>query len=256
MNIQILGAHSNESKKTKCISFLVDDTIAVDAGAISSTLTIRKQKKLNAILLTHSHFDHIKDVPLFALNCFRMNKRIHIYALPSVISTIKKHFLNGQVYPELFALPVEKPTVNFHRIFPSQVCRIEKYEITAITVKHHGKTVGYQIRDNDGKSFFYTSDTGPGLKNCWNKISCQLLFIETSFPNRYEEYARETGHLTPKLLLTELKALQKIRGELPQIVVVHNDPLMENQIKKELADVATALGISITVASEGMKLRI
>ena len=256
MNILILGAHSGESKASRCISFLVDNTLAIDAGALTSSLALKDQKKINSILLTHAHFDHIKDIPLLALNSFRMKTRINIYALPQVNSTIKNHLFNGRVYPRLQELPAEKPTVSFHRIVPFQERIIEKLRVMAIPVNHHGSTVGYQVRDTEGKALFYTADTGPGLLDCWQHVSCQLLIIETTLPNDEEEFARETGHLTPSLLLTELKVLQQVQGELPRIVVVHNDPLMENQVKEELAEVATALGAPITIAREGMRFKL
>jgi ribonuclease BN (tRNA processing enzyme) len=256
MNIHILGAHSNESKTARCVSILVDNTLAIDAGALTSTLSLNNQRKINSILLTHVHFDHIKDIPLFALNSFRMNKRINIYALPIVNSTITMHLLNGQVYPELYGLPAEKPTVNFHRIVPLQERLIEKYRVLAIPVIHHGSTVGYQVCDSEGKGFFYTADTGPGLRDCWQHMLCQILIIETTLPNAQEDLARETGHLTPKLLRAELITLREVKQELPQIVVIHNDPLFENRVRKEIAEVAADLKIPITIADEGMRFKI
>lgn len=258
MKIQILGSHSNESKTSRCISFLVDNVLAIDAGALTSSLTLENQKKIKSILITHTHFDHIKDIPLLALNFYRMEKVINIFALPSVNSTIKNHLLNGAVYPQLHEIPGEKPTVRFHSIATFKARMIDNYSVTAIPVNHHGKTVGYQISDSKGKTFFYTSDTGPGLKHCWQHISfsCELLIIETSLPNSYEEYARETGHLTPKLLLKELLTLKRVHGRLPQIVIVHNDPLLEHEIKEELEEVAERIKTSITIAKEGMRLRL
>ncbi len=43
------------------------------------------------------------------------------------------------------------------------------------------------------------------LYDCWQCLSCDLLFIETTLLNSYEEYALETGHPTSKLLFAELK---------------------------------------------------
>lgn len=251
MNIHILGAHSNESKTTKCISFLIDNTLAIDAGAITSSLSLKEQEKIQHILVTHEHFDHIKDIPLFALNAFRMNKSFDVYALQSVISTVKKHLLNGQVYPSFQKIPAEKPTIKFHRIVPFHEQHIQKYKILAVPVNHDGNAVGYQISDNKGKVFFYTADTGPGLLDCWERISCQLLIIETSLPNIDKEYAIKTGHLTPELLLNELKVLKRIKKVLPRIVVVHNDPLYKAEIKEEIEKVAASLKTPITIAAEG-----
>lgn len=256
MEIKILGAHSSESKTTRCISFLIDNILAVDAGALAASLSLKNQKKIRAILLTHAHFDHIKDIPLLALNSYRMKTAVNIYSLPEVKSIIVAHLLNGRVYPELQKLPVEKPTVSFHRITPFRELKIEGYRVLAVPVNHDGNTVGCQVTDAEGKALFYTSDTGPGLADCWRHLSFQLLIIDTTFPNSYEEYARETGHLTSSLLYKELVTLRQVRGSLPRIVVIHRDPLLMNRIDKELAEVAAALDTPVTVAREGMRFRL
>lgn len=256
MEIKILGAHSNESKTSKCISFLIDNVLAIDAGGLTSSLSLKEQRKLKSILLTHDHFDHIKDIPLLALNFYRMKKRIRIYSRPEVFSTIKEHLLNGQVYPELQEIPLEEPTVNFSPIVPFRKHKIGKYIVTAIPVNHHVNTIGYRVRDDTGKTFFYTADTGPGLYDCWKNLSCELLFIETTLPNSYEDYARKTGHLTPNLLFAELTMLQELQGGLPRIVVVHNDPLLKNKLKREIAEVAKSLNTPITIATEGIRFRL
>jgi phosphoribosyl 1,2-cyclic phosphodiesterase len=254
MKIQILGAHASESKTARCISILVDGALAIDAGALASSLSLAGQKRLRAILLTHAHFDHIKDIPLVALNLYRMSSSIRVHALPEVNASIVKHLLDGKVYPLLQELPVHRPTVTFHNVTPYRERKIAGYRVLPVPVNHDGNTVGYQIGDGTGKAFFYTADTGPGLAECWRRLSFQLLIIDTTFPNSYEKYARFTGHLTSRLLLAELEELRKIRGSLPRVVVVHRDPLLENKTTRELADVAAVLGIKITVAGEGKRL--
>ncbi len=256
MKIDILGAHSTESKTTKCISILIDGVLAIDAGGLTSSLTLAGQKKLRAVIITHTHFDHIKDIPLVALNLYRMKASIDIYSLPQVGESIVKHFLDGKIYPRLHELPAEKPTVTFHDLSPYQEREIAGYTVLPVPVKHDGNTAGVQITDGRGKALFYTSDTGPGLADLWRHLSFQLLIIDTSLPNSYEKYARSTKHLTPKLLLGELTELRRIKGRLPRVVVIHRDPLLEKKTTEQLGDVATALGITITAAEEGMRLRL
>ena len=253
MKIRILGAHSSESKTSRCVSFLIDDTLAIDAGGLAASLSLANQKRLRAILLTHAHFDHIKDIPLVALNLYRMNTSVKVYSLPEVSTVIIDHLLNGEVYPLLQELPTHKPTVSFHNLTPYKEQEIEDYLVLAVPVNHEGNTVGYQVRNGEGKALFYTADTGPGLADCWRRLSFQLLIVDTTFPNSYEDYARDTGHLTPKLLFAELVELRNIKGSLPGIVVVHRDPLLEKKVERELAEVAAALDTSITVAREGMR---
>jgi hypothetical protein len=76
-------------------------------------------------------------------------------------------------------------------------------------------------------SAFFTGDIGPKLYDCWQRLSYNMLFIETTLPHSYGWYDRVTGHLTSKLLLAELKTLRRIRRELPQLVVIHNGLLLD-----------------------------
>ncbi len=62
------------------------------------------------------------------------------------------------------------------------------------------------------------------------------------------------GHLTPTLLKQELTSFRKLRGYLPQVVVVHLNPLLEEEIKAEIAAVAEDLNHPISVGYEGMQL--
>jgi ribonuclease BN (tRNA processing enzyme) len=253
MEIRILGAHGGESKTARCTSFLVDNTLAIDAGGLAANLPLRGQRRLESVLLTHAHFDHIKDIPLIALNLYRMNARIKVYSIPEVIAAVTNHLLDGTVYPLLQNLPADEPTVTFHKITPYQEQQIGAYRVLAVPVNHTVSTVGYQVVDGAGKALFYTADTGPGLAGCWEHLSFQLLIIDTTFPDSYEEYARDTGHLTPKLLKAELIALREVRGSLPHVITVHRDPLLEKEVEREIAGVATLLDIPIIVAREGTR---
>jgi ribonuclease BN (tRNA processing enzyme) len=123
-------------------------------------------------------------------------------------------------------------------------------------VNHFGTTVGYQVSDAQGKTIFYTADTGPGLSDCWKRVSPQLLFVDVTAPNAYEEFAKETGHLTPNLLEQELIVFREYKGYIPQVIAVHMGIELERKIKEELEAVAKALNASITMAREGMQIDI
>jgi cAMP phosphodiesterase len=256
LKIRILGAHNSETTVARCTAFVVDDTLAIDAGALTSSLTLEEQKQIDSLLVTHAHLDHIKDIPLLALNFFRMDTRIKIYSSQTVRRKIEKHLLNGHVYPPFHELPAENPIVSFHLVTPYKEFRVENYRVLALPVNHTESALGYQVTDTEGKALFYTADTVPGLRKCWKHLSFQLLLVETTMPNSDEEYARLTGHLTPKLLLEELNVLKKMRGDLPRIVIVHRDPMLGAQIKEEMAEIAEILESPIIVGTEGMRLEI
>ena len=256
MNIQVLGAHNCESQNSKLISLLIDDTLAIDAGGLSSSLSFPAQQKLKAILLTHQHYDHIRDVPAVAMNFAFQGSTINIYSTQPVHDALLTHLLNGRLYPNFLERPQPKPTIKFTIIEPGKPQQIEGYSILSVPVNHPDLTVGYQVTSPGGKVVFYTSDTGPGLIDCWHKVSPQLLIIEVTLPDRYEKYAKESGHLTPGLLKQELTSFQQVKGYLPQVVLVHMSPNLETEIAAEIAAVAKALNNSITLAYEGMQLHL
>ena len=254
MEIRILGAHNCESQSTRCVCFIIDNSLAVEAGGITSVLSRKEQQELNAILLTHQHYDHIRDIPGLALNFFQSGDSIDIYSTAEVFDVIDTHILNDRVYPRFQQLPEENPTIKFNIIEPLRSQWIDGHRILPVPMNHCGETVGYEISDRQGNVVFYTADTGPELADCWKHISPQLIISEVTLPNAAEEFARKTGHLTPDLLEQELIEFRELKGSLPPVAVVHMDATQEAQIKREVDTVATDLEIRITVLREGMRL--
>lgn len=256
MKIRILGAHNIESLKTSFASFLIDEVLAVDASALTANLSFAEQQKLKAILLTHQHYDHIKDVPSLGMNFFFLEKTIEIYTTKPVYESLLAHLLNNTLYPDLTKIPLEKPALHFNMIESGKPEQIAGYSVLPIKVNHSTPTVGYQITSAHGKKVFITSDTGPGLEDCWQQISPSLLIIETTLPNKDERFALQAGHLTPTLLQKELESFRKIKGYLPQVVLVHINPLIEKVINTEISAVEKALRTKITLGREGMTITI
>ena len=62
MEIRFLGVHNLESVDTKLVSLLIDGVLAVDAGSITTTLSFEEQQRIKSFLITHHHFDHIRDL--------------------------------------------------------------------------------------------------------------------------------------------------------------------------------------------------
>ena len=81
MKIQFLGAHNCESATTRLVSILIDDVLALDAGSLTSTLSIEAQLNLKAVLLTHHHYDHIRDIPALGMNALFYDTSVPVYAL-------------------------------------------------------------------------------------------------------------------------------------------------------------------------------
>jgi len=254
MHIQILGAHNLESKDTRHVSLLIDDVLAIEAGALTSSLPFSAQQKLQAILLTHQHYDHIRDIPAIGMNFSLHEATIEVYSTQAVYDALTATLLNGELYPNFMERPPEKPTIKFKLVAPNRTEQIGGYSVLAVPVNHNVPTVGYQITSADGKAVFYTSDTGPGLDDCWQQVSPELLITEVTAPNRYEEFALRSGHFTPGLLRQELERFRELKGYLPQVVLVHMNPLEEKKIEAEIAVVAKSLNAQIRLGYEGMRI--
>lgn len=256
MKIAVLGAHNCESQNTRFMSLLIDDILALDAGALTSSQPFSSQQKLKAILLTHHHYDHVRDIPAIGMNLFLNEVSVDVYSIRSVYDALAAHMLNGELYPRFFEHPQKCPVLRFTAVEPGKVFQVEGYSVLPLSMNHAVPTVGYYVTSSEGKSVFYTGDTGTGLAESLKDISPQLLIVEVTAPNRYEYSIKGPGHLTPNLLKQELAGFLKLRGYLPQVVTVHMNPGLEQEIAAELKLVSEDMDTAITPAFEGMQLQV
>ena len=256
MRIEILGAHNTESKNTRCMSLLIDGVLALDAGALATGLSFTAQRKLKTVLLTHQHYDHIRDVPALGMNFLLFEKTLEVCSTQSVYEALTSHLLNTTLYPNFLERPAGKPSMRFRRLEPGKEARIAGYRVLPVPVNHSVPTTGYEVTSTDGKKVFYTSDTGPGLAEAWKLVKPDLLIIEVTAPNKYTDFAREAGHLTPELLWQELESFRELKGYLPRVVTVHMNPLDEKATAAEITAVARAMKADIRPGGEGMRLEL
>jgi ribonuclease BN (tRNA processing enzyme) len=255
MKIRFLGAHNCETKYTRLVSLLVDDVLAIDVGGLSSSLSFEEQRKIKAVLLTHQHYDHVRDIPTLSMNLFLGGANTTVYSIPAVFEVLENNLMDEVIYPDFRQKPPDKPTISFSPIEPNKARKILDYDVLAVPVKHGVPTVGYQLGAG-GKTFFYTGDTGPGLADCWEKVSPQLLITEVTASDKFTEWAVGGGHLTPSLLERELTSFRKLKGYLPRVIIVHMSPNLEKDIATQIAAVAKNLSASMTLAHEGMEINL
>jgi ribonuclease BN (tRNA processing enzyme) len=256
MELRILGAHNCETREARLTSLLLDGIIAIDVGGLTSSLTIEEQEGIKAVLVTHHHFDHIRDLATLGMNRYNSGP-VPVYALESVLNVISRYLLDGTLYPDFRSRPSpDRPSLRLCPVEPHKELTIEGYVVRPLPVNHCIPAVGYHITAPDNKSVFYTGDTGRNDASLWENVSADLLIIETTLPDKYNDIAEETGHLTPQSLKQELLDFQKARGSLPPVTIVHMSPHIEDDIRREVAQVAAELGAGITPAHEGMRIAV
>ena len=248
MKVKFLGAHNIEAGQIRLPCILVDGALALDAGCLSS-LDTTEQLKLKAVVLTHQHYDHLRDIPILGMSLHLSNAGITVYGPPKVQNVITAHLLNGALYPNFF----DMPTLSFCPITPEKPFFVDSYEITPFAMRHSVFTTGYEINAH-GRRLFYSGDTGPKLDNVWEHIQPDTIVIEVTAPNQWTDFGRKAGHLTPMLLKDELLNFQERKGYLPSVYTVHMNPFAEDTIRVELAEIAHTLNCRITPAHEGLEI--
>jgi len=68
--------------------------------------------------------------------------------------------------------------------------------------------------------------------------------------------ALDAGGLSSSLLKEELLAFQKLKGYLPQVLLVHMNPRQEKEIETEVKQLSRELGTPITLAYEGLAVQL
>jgi len=252
MKIEILGAHRSNFRDCQYISILIDDILALDAGCLAARLTSSQQRNVKAILLSHLHYDHVRDIPAIAINNYLSGLKVKAYMTQHTCRGLTKYLLNGDVYPKFYNMPPSAPAIELCVISPGTHYKILDYDVIALSAKHMAGAVSYYLVDNKEKSIFFTGDTAPGFgQHLYGKFP-SLLISEVTFPNGAEEHALFTNHLTPKLLKEELSRILQNNGNMPPVLVLHMDPESESEIRAELNEVSCELNMKIGVAEEGL----
>lgn len=256
MEIQILGAHSSELPGARLASLLIDGTLLMDAGGVTSALSLPEQRKIKTVLLTHHHFDHTRDLVTLTANIgYYWQGQIKVHALRYTLDIVTKYLLDGTMYLNFLEYPSkEKPSLLLEAVEPYASNAIAGYDILAVPVRHSVPAVGYQVTSMDGKSMFYTGDTTGGLSDCWQHVSPQLLVTEVAGPNKHQDWLKKVGHLCAGFLREELIQFRSLKGYLPRVIVVHIGNRFEEEIKEEVAEVAQELKVDISLGHEDMKI--
>jgi ribonuclease BN (tRNA processing enzyme) len=255
VKIQILGAHQFELKGARLTSLLIDGTLAIDAGGITSALSLAQQKKIKTVLLTHHHFDHTRDLVTLAANAgYYWQGQLEVYALRYTLDVVTTCLLDGKMYVNFLEYPSkEEPSLLLEAIEPYNRKAIAGYYVLALPAKHSVPAVGYQITSSDGKSLFYTGDTTVGISDCWRHISPQLLITEVTGPNERGDWLEKVGHFSARLLKEELTQFRQLKGYLPRVIVIHIGNPNEQQIKEEVGQLAQELEADISLGYEDME---
>lgn len=257
MRIRVLGAHNLETADTRHTCFLVNENLAIDAGSLMTSLSSEEKDSLTAVLLTHRHFDHLRDLPSLGLATQDNGITVGLYGLSETLDALSSHLMDGLLYPNFMQRPtLEHPKYRLNSVASEQVFTVAGLDAKAIAVPHSAPAVGFILRSDRG-AIAFTGDTGGGLEPfLLDSFKPSLLFVEVTFSSVEEDRARNAGHLTPSLLRGELAAALGRGTSIPRIIAVHMDQRHEGAIRRELVEVSADLGVEIIPATEDMEFQV
>ena len=258
VQIRVLGVHKLETAQTKHTCFLIDGVLGVDAGSLASSLSLAELKQVCALLLTHQHFDHVRDIPTMGLATLGDQNTVDVYSIDETLDAVRDNLLNGNIYPDMTKpLGAEPPKFRFNPLRPDSDFRVLDYTVRAICMPHAVPAVGYIVSTDAGDCFAYTGDTAANLLPFLNsQAERHILFLEVTFPDRLSELAGLTGHLTPKSLRGQLQ--EALAGGLnpPKMIAVHLDPEHQDELEDEISAVAADLRVDLTTGQHGILVEI
>jgi 3',5'-cyclic-nucleotide phosphodiesterase len=238
MDLKVLGCHGGETPKHRTSSFLIDDRLGLDAGAITGTLSLAEQQRIEAVVVSHAHMDHVRDLATLADNrCQQGGPPLRIAGTPATLDALRTHFFNDLLWPDFTRIPSEhEPTIAFYPIDPETTSEVVSgLEVTPVLVNHTIETAGFVITGG-GRSVAYSGDTGP-TDRLWEVLAgradLRALLMEVSFPSDQDQVARASGHHTPETLAKELDKLP--RGDELPILLYHIKPVFQAEVERQLA---------------------
>ncbi len=237
MKLSVLGCHGGELPDCRTTCFLVDDVLALDAGALCASLELDALARVDHIILTHSHFDHVKDLPLLAdLMVGRRERPVTVWASRACVKTLQKNIFNDALWPDFTRIPSPKnPVLELRAFRAGETFQAGPYEVTSVLVSHPVESCGFVVRHGD-TALGISGDTGP-TDRLWEVLNAtpnlKALLLETSFPSEMQALADLSGHLTPRTLRTELA---KFRRDGASVLLYHLKPAFVAALKREVAD--------------------
>lgn len=224
MQLRVLGCSGGIGGDFRTTSFVLDHDILIDAGTGVGELGLAELSKIDHVFITHSHMDHICNLPLLLDSVVGMrNCPVTVYATGDTLDILRQHIFNWKVWPDFSVISnAQQPVMRYQQIALGQATELQGRRITAVPANHTVPAVGFHL-DSGKASLVFSGDTyiNDALWAAVNRIdNLRYLIIETAFSNREKELATLSKHLCPSLLAGELA---KFEGDA-EIYITHLKP--------------------------------
>jgi ribonuclease BN (tRNA processing enzyme) len=216
-------------------SYVINDTLAVDAGALAVGLSHDQQRRLRSIIITHMHLDHIISLPLYITDLFdELREPVRLYATAADFEALRTYIFNPRVWIDWSILRNEHTELlAWQQYEAGRSFTAEGLKVTPVPVTHTVLTHALLIED-ERSAVLFTSDTG-ATERVWQVANecpkLRAVYIDLSFPAALTQLGRVSRHHS---VLTLLEELEKI-NPAAQVYGIHLKPFYREQIVAEIA---------------------
>jgi ribonuclease BN (tRNA processing enzyme) len=237
MKLRVLGCQGGSAPARHLPGLLLDDTVLLEAGSVTSTLPLAEQLEIRHVLLSHAHLDHTGGLAYLADNrcCYRISsgngQALTVSSSAPVLDDLHQHLFNDRLWPDFSVIPKTwDPIVRLETLRTGVPQPIgDRLTVIPVPVNHTVPTVGFIVHDERG-ALVFSGDTGP-TERLWELAremgNVRAVIVETSFPNRFDALAEVSGHLTPNRLTRELDKMPPCDVCVYQIKPAFDDETVE-----------------------------
>jgi cAMP phosphodiesterase len=215
-------------------SFLVNDTVAIDAGSLGLYGTPNEQARVKHVFLSHTHIDHVASLPLFLENVYEAKADcVTVYGSDFVLDCLQRDVFNNRIWPDFIGLSArEAPFLKLERLESGKTVEVDGLRVTPVAVDHAVPTMGFVVADQSAAVVF-PSDTGP-TDEIWKVANQQrhlkAVFLEVTFPDEMARLAEISKHHTPTTFARDVKKLERP----VRIIAIHLKPASADHLVSEL----------------------
>ena len=240
MQLRILGCSGGISPGQGTTAFLLDQTVLLDAGTGVESLTYEEMQQVEAIVLTHSHLDHISHLPFLLNNLIGgSHQTIQVYGLSHTIDALKKHIFNDIIWPDFTTLPShDRPCVQLNIVKYGDVLSLAGKQVVVLPAHHSVPTAGYWI-GNDDAAFAFSGDCSEN-DDLWHALNnlppVDMLIMDNQYSKKDKAVSELAKHYYPGVLKSDLEKLDYRPPVFISHLPVRNKEMVLNEIRKELAN--------------------
>jgi glyoxylase-like metal-dependent hydrolase (beta-lactamase superfamily II) len=219
-------------------SLRIGESTVIDAGNLMESLK-EEISRIDHIFLTHSHLDHINDLPYLIDATFDLRRSaLKVYGTAKTLENIHRHLFCREIWADFTKITLpgsDEPAVRLIEVAYGKGYRTEEgVTVVPIPNVHIEGSCGYLISVEEG-AILFSSDTGyaPELTELLNqRMDIRAAVFELSFPDEKLDVAEVSGHMTPSLLERQLQGLK--RNDL-HIYVGHGKPAYIGRIDEQIS---------------------